>query len=405
MKIRTGILLALIAVLLVPGWSASGRQDDTAPNEFLRLLGYVPDTPSNRSWLTFGDVAAWHTSWGVPRIDNVEELDVLPRETRAYWMMIMSRQVAPPESMGINYLMQGDQRDFYGFDFFQVDRAIDAGAPLESVTLVEHHADSMEIAARLTENGYTATELDNGWTLYSILDDYEISLAAGLPRVGQLGQRNRIALRENQMIIARATDNVLRVVETEGDQPALAADPAYAAAAKALDDPLLADTGELIGVMTLDEPILDDAARFMLGERATPEKIEELRERLKERGWAALPVYDLAAFATRHAEGATYLIVVVVFPPGVDSEAAADGLAARIQNYISSRYEEGLQDRWAFDRAAGIDVDGLPVALVVMRADDPPPTPEDQQMVNSAVLAWVDLVFARDIGFLAVGDE
>jgi hypothetical protein len=40
-----------------------------------------------------------------------------------------------------------------------------------------------------------------------------------------------------------------------------------------------------------------------------------------------------------------------------------------------------------------------------MRADDPPPTPEDQQMVNSAVLAWVDLVFARDIGFLAVGDE
>jgi uncharacterized protein (TIGR00369 family) len=315
----------------------------------------------------------------------------------------MSRQVAPPESMGINTIMLGDQRDFYGFDFFQVDRVIDSGAPPDGITFVEHHADSAEIAARLTENSYTATELDNGWTLYSILDDYEMSLAGDLPRVGQLGQRNRIALRENQMIIARATDNVLRVVETQ-TTTALVADPAYAAAALALDDPLLADTGELIGVLTLDEPVLEDAARFMLGERATPENVEKMREQLKASGWAALPVYDLAAFATRHAEGATYLIVVVVFPPGVDSLAAADELATRMQTYISGRYEAGLQDRWAFDRAAGIDVNGCrwrwrSCARTIRR---PPWRISRCELRRPGVDR---LVFARDFGFLAVGDN
>ena len=44
----------------------------------------------------------------------------------------------------------------------------------------------------------------NGGTLYSILDDYEISLDL-LPRVGSLGQLNRIALVDKQMIIGRAT--------------------------------------------------------------------------------------------------------------------------------------------------------------------------------------------------------
>ena len=369
MKTRTIIIMLWIAALLVPGWSASG-QDDPAPNEFLRLLSFVPDTPSTRGWLTFGDPSAWHTSWDVPRLDSVEDLDALERDPRAYWMQILYRQTLPPDSLGVRYLMVGDQREFYGFDFFQMDRFIQAGQPPETVTYVEHHADPAEIAARLLANGYTASEQANGWTLYSFGEDYEMNREG--PRVGMFGDLNRIALRDNQMIIARATEVVVQAIEAETDQPSLAGDPSYAAAAQAIFDPALDDTGELVGVMTLDEAVTMDPA-FLLGENASEADVEALREQLGMEDWPELPMYDMVAFATRHAEGASYLIAALVFPPATDEQAAADALASRVQDYISTRYGEPLSDRWTFDRALGVEANGLSVALLVMRVDDPPP--------------------------------
>ena len=209
MKARSVIILLVIAVLFVSacGTSASSQQDDPVENELLRLLGYVPITPENLQWLTFGDVAAWYSSWGVPLVDNLDEINELAVDPRAYWFSILPGQAVLPDSLGLSRLFQEDQRGIYGFDFFQVDRVIEAAEPPENITFVEHHADSAQIAARLLEIGYTETELENGWTLYSIFDDYEVDPAADLPRSGQRGQRNRIALRDNQMIMARATDN------------------------------------------------------------------------------------------------------------------------------------------------------------------------------------------------------
>jgi hypothetical protein len=367
-------------------------------NALLRLLRFVPDTPEYREYLTYGDAEAWHASWDIPRIDSWDELEALDREPAAYWMFIMPRQTTPPDTLGYEYLHSEDQRGFYGFDLFNLDRFLSAGNPPDRITVVEFSFDEAPVADALTASGYETEELETGGTLYSILDDYEVALDFPT-RSGSLGNLNRIALLDGQMVIAKATDPVTNALLAQsGDLPSLADSAEYVAAVTALEDPALAEPGELVGVILMEGSNLADASGYLRG--APEEAVAQLEEYAEG---PPLPAYNLVAFATRHSEGASYLILAVVFPEGMDADSAADILADRLKNYISLTTGGPLDERWTFDMATGIEAGGLPVALVAMRVDDPPPTPEDQTMVNTAVLPWIDLVIRHDTLFLVTG--
>ncbi|MCX9080548.1 MAG: hypothetical protein OIN84_21485 [Candidatus Methanoperedens sp.] len=403
MRSRLVVCVLALACLLVPSWSTFGQ--DTTESDLLRLLRYVPDVPEVRETLVYyGDLAAWHTSWNVPRINTIDELEALDRDPHAYWMFILPRQTAPPEPLGMQYLFTDDQRAFYGFDVFGVDRFISAGAPPAQITVLDHRLDSGDITAALTASGYEAEAVPGG-TLYHQFEDSEAPIMSDVevPRVGQFGALNRIALLDASptLLISRNTGDVLAsLAAAQGEQPSLAGDPFYAAAAQAVLDPSLADTGELVGVLFMFGPVPMDPATFMLGD-----DMDAIREQFEQMvGDKPLPLYMLTAFATRHTPGASYLTLAVVFPPETDATAAAAILADRLQNYTSLTTGEPLTDRWTFDRASGIEVDGLPVALVTMRVDDPPPAPVDAAMPNAGVFSWYDMVLRLDLGFLAAGE-
>lgn len=406
-------LLAVFLVLVLSAGTvpALHAQDDPAPADtFANWLAYVPDTPENRRWLTYGDFAAWYESWNILRPTNFTTAELLPPEPHAYWVHVFPRQTMPPEAFGLQYIMLDDQRDFYGFDAFQVDRALEAGGPPELITLLEHNVDPDAIAATLLESGYTAGELDGGWTLYSILDDYEIAMTAGLdiefPRVGQLGQRNRIALNGQQMIIARATAPVTAALDAAaGDAPALAGDPYYAALAAALGDPALEGTGSLVGVMAMGGEMLTsgDPILAMLGPNTTPEVIERMRQ---EYGFDdpanLLPPFETVAFATFHArDDATYLVLALAFDPVLAdfTDRAVSLLEANLPEYELVHGDRSLADIWSLDRTATITVGDVPVVLAVMRVEDPPPLEEGESVVS--VWNWYRMVLQRDLLFLA----
>ena len=79
MKTRL-LTLSLSALLIVLVLAACGGGDEKTESPLLRMLRFVPDTPGYREYLTYGDAEAWHTSWDIPRIDSLEELDSLDRE-------------------------------------------------------------------------------------------------------------------------------------------------------------------------------------------------------------------------------------------------------------------------------------------------------------------------------------
>ena len=368
-------------------------------NPLLRLLRFIPDTPEYREYLSYGDAAAWHRSWNIPRIDSLDELENLDRESRAYWNFIMLSQTIPPDSLGFRHLWVEDQRGFYGFDRFNLDRFIGAGQLPDWLTVAEFKLDKTSIANALTASGYNAEELETGGTLYSILRDYQLSFKFPM-RSGQLGNLNRIALLDGQMVIAKATAIVTNALLTNnGKHPSLADSPDYIAAVKALEHPALKDTGELAGAIFTTAPNVYDPM-LLLEPFAKEEVLQQLKAYAQK---PLLPPYSLVAFATRHTQGASYLILTVVFPKGTDANIAADILADRLQNYVSADKGTSLDDRWTFEKAFGIEVQGLPLTLAVMRVDDPPPTPENADRVNADVFTWSALFFSRDTLFLITG--
>jgi len=399
MKTRL-LTLSLSALLIVLALAACGGGGETTESPLLRMLRFVPDTPGYREYLTYGDAEAWHTSWDIPRIDSLEELDSLDRESRAYWLFILWQQSTPPDSLGFQSMFADDLRGAYGFDLFNLDRYTLAGMPPDYVTIVEFSFDEAQIADALTASGYEVETLEEGGKLYSILDDYELDFEAPT-MAGKLGNLNRIALLDGHMVVAKATAIVTSaLLAHNGERSSLADNPDYVAAAKALEDPALKDTGELIGAIMMEGSQFY-ALDALIGPQLDAEQLETIREKYTGQG-PRLPAYKLVAFATRHTEGASYLILAVVFPKGADASAAADILADRLRNYESWVAEMRLDERWTFDQATGTEAEGLPVALVVMRADDPPPTPEDASMVNTAVFSWMRMIVSRDTLFLTI---
>ncbi len=396
------LVILLVVAALLPGAAARG-QSDPGDSPVLRLLRFVPNTPENRSMILYGDPAAWYASWGIAPVTDQEELEGLDADTRAKLLFILPDQIVPPDVLGVQYLFtEPDQGDFYGFDFFTTDRFLATSNPPDTLTVLEVNADPGQIAAALTTNGYSSQAVEPG-TLFSLNDDYEISLDFEGPPVGRLGALNRIALLDGTVLVARATDLIAGSLAVAGSEGASVADvPAYVSAVSALNDEALADAGPLVGAIFVEGLQADDPALMMLGENATAEQIAALQAQLAEQDDPALLPYLLTTFATFHTPGATSLVLVVVFPPGVDAQAMADVLATRLTDYTSLRTRQPMSDLWTFDRAIGVAAEGLPVALVSMHVDDPAPLSEGDQLGGVRVLAWQQMVFARDLGFLAV---
>ncbi|MBW8012782.1 MAG: hypothetical protein FVQ83_16310 [Chloroflexi bacterium] len=369
----------------------------------LDLLRFIPDTSDYRRYVYYGDADAWHTSWDIPRIDDYEELEGLDRESLAFWMRLLPEQTTPPQSLGTQYLRVDDQRGYYGFDIFVVDRYLEAGSPPETITVIEHNIDQDQIAEALDDSGYDSESLDPEGELYSINEDYEIVMDFPT-RSGALGNLNRILLLDSQLILAKATEVIDVSVEAyTGEQDSLAENPDYIAAVSAIEDLEVSETSELVGMMFMDGDQLsgmDIYITAIVGSQASQEVRDTVQADLEDYSDPELPTFSLAAFATRHTNGETYLILAVVFPEDEDPESAAEILANRMENYVSIFTGRDFSEFWDLELFEGVQAAGLPVAVVVMRADDPPPTPDDEPMVNTYVISWLRMLNRRDTLFL-----
>jgi hypothetical protein len=130
-------------------------------------------------------------------------------------------------------------------------------------------------------------------------------------------------------------------------------------------------------------------AVMILGENTTAESAQQFMDQWRqENADRVLPFYTMVAFGTRHSRdaGATFLILALVFPPGTDAQAAAEAVGARLRDYVSLRYQKTLEDRWTFDRRSAPKWTPAAVALVVMRAADPPPTPEEEPLARAGIV-------------------
>lgn len=389
-------VMAALALALIGLQPAAGQGDSPEAAALLTLLRFVPDAPEYRAFLVYGDAAAWHAAWDIDRPDSQAALERMSRVDRAYWLSILYQQTAPPDSLGVLYLGTEDvrQRDTYGFNFFDVDRFLAAGEPPDWITLAYLGVEPEAVSAALLESGYAETALAGGGLLYSQRDDYAFDAASPL-RSGVSSDMNRVALLDGLTLTGPATDLVTAAAQAGavdaagGEAPSLADDPAYQAGVAALTSGAAsAEAGLLVGAIFID------GMQFAV--EADDASLADV---------APLPPVSLAAFGTRHTPGMSSLMLAAVLPPGSDPAAAAEDLGRRLRRYYSRGIGVLLADYWQVETMVGREYGGLPVALVVLRVDDPPPTPDEQPLVDAHVLSWWELIARWDVGFLAFAAE
>ncbi len=363
---------------------------DTAPNSVLQQwLAYVPNEPMYREYLAFGDVAAWYRATKMVPVTSATELKALEKPQHNLWSYGLSTQMVPPDTLGMQYILFEDMRELYGFSFFDTARFLEAGKSPTNFTVLETNVDPSQIDTALLASGYTANLVEGG-TFYSIRRDSEPDMASPF-RTGQLGQLNRIIQLDDTLIIGRATDIVARVSDgVQGDAPTLADDPIYRALTGALAAPTLAPLGELVGAILIGEPLAVDPLPMLDQTNA------EVQAQLDAYVQAPLPPYLALGFATHRLDTESHLTLAVVFPPGVDGDAAAEILGERLATYKSVTSKRPLLEHWSFVQQASIELEGLPVALVTMHATS-------EGIASQRPLAWSDLVFQRDLLFLLSG--
>jgi hypothetical protein len=378
----------------------TSTEPHTADSPLLDLLRYVPDDPAHRQSLTFGDAAAWHIAWAVPRVESFEAVQSLPSPQREQWLFALPLQTLPPAVLGAQYLAVEEMGGLYGFSLFGAERYLDAGQPPDNFAVIEISAEQEQIITALTAFGYLCTAGDHA-NLCSIGEDYHTDLQSP-SLVGRLGGLNRIAVLDGRLIIGRATALITGALATyAGENRSLADDPFYQAAATALTDhevgakrhPALAENGALVGVLLNGMPFFDDPLVMLDQDNIA------IQEQLALYAAEPLPPYALAAFATYRGAEASYLTLALVFPNGVDATGAATILAERMQTYVSPVTGSPLNERWTYQDAVGVEAAGLPVALVTMRVDDRKEGAHD----IGRIFSWADLLFRRDVLFLTNG--
>jgi hypothetical protein len=402
---RFGLLITLcsLALLALP----ASAQEDTESNPLLDLLGYVPDTQTYRDFLSYGDPALWIESWGIDGFESVQDIERRRNEDSIAWpatAWVMPRQTSAPNAIGLDYLITDQMRPYWGIDFLNLDRFIEAGNPPEVLTLMETSASNDAIAAALTNSEYTESALGDA-TLYSRNDDYAIDMAGDGPMLSRLGALNRVALLDDVVIVGRATAIAESAVDAvTGDVTSLAENAVFRAGALAVSDPTYAGEGDLVGALFMGQAQPLDV-REILGSRATPEQVNALLERFDF--GTPLPLYHLAVFGTRSRENDSQLLLALVFPPGVDAQAATDIVLMRMKQYESLRTRQPLTELFAergveVEWGRGVDIEGVPVALISLSAANPTFEETGSGMRNTAMFSWMDMVYARDIGFIAV---
>ncbi|MCJ7431982.1 MAG: hypothetical protein MUO77_00695 [Anaerolineales bacterium] len=219
--------------------------------------------------------------------------------------------------------------------------------------------------------------------LYYIRKDNEIDAKSPI-RTNQLANLNRIFVLDQRLIIGSATDVVQNAVDAYSDQiPSLADNDEYLAAVLALENDILGDKGNLVGAVFTDSKMFSNLGPIPDSYHQKP-----------------LHVFDLAIFATLQKADTAYLVLALVFPNGIDAQSNADIIAERLKDYTSLRYKGKLDDYWTFEKADGIEANGLPVALVVMRAEASEAKEITAGIYGVTIWRWIDMIEARDLLFL-----
>ena len=355
-------ILWIIGLCLCLGLSASAQ--DAPP--LLRLLALTPDTESARmSIITYADYRALEAVRG---IGQPTAEDFFNRTPLSGQWIAMSRGLLG--GMDMSYFMSylEGMAEAVGFDFFDIDRALNFGNPPGFGLVLEGTFDAARIAEAYQARDYNA-EAVRGVPVWCPADGcaegFRMNIAESNPANpfgGRLGRSEVLAVFSDSLLVNSADFQVVGAAVRAGldAAPSLADAPDYAAVAgAALSLGVVTQAAFINPVHTLT---FDPAALLVNGDTPT----------LPETG--LLPPYTLAAFVDAGTADEQIAAILLAYPDAEQAAAAGAELHTRLQTMDSIRVERpwreliaergGELDEWQVYTDAD---SGWSVAVVSMR--------------------------------------
>jgi hypothetical protein len=332
-------LAAAVLFTLFGGFASA--QTETEIHPFLEMLDQVPAQPETRAGiLYYADLraaeqaragAAQPESWA--ELEALEEADDL---SRALWLAGV--MMGLNSSSSLHALFQGGDSlpDIMGFDFFDVDRALEYGELFQTGVVLQGDFDTDAIEAALTSRGFVREEPLAGFPLWcsdaGCEGGAEVDLPARQPADpfgGDLGRRQPVLnppgflLSSPQYSLVEAHAEVI-----SGERSTLADLPDYQALVEATTREGIFIHAWIINPLLIGS--VSDTITALVGPSAQEALLAEM-----EAAYIPIQSYSLLMIADTATETEQIAYVALVYDDQVAAQEAAFVIPGRIAAYTS----------------------------------------------------------------------
>jgi hypothetical protein len=248
------------------GALASPVPTETETGSLVAMLGRLPDRPLglDGAMVTYADVARQTAALGVDAPGAAGDVEGGQRWIAAVMPLRL------PQATG-QYWTLPEWRAAFGFDLFQVEQAVEYGAPPFGLTVLRGTFDPGELRTAWARGGYQSIDLGAG-EAYAVREDFEIDFSDPGSRMA-LGYFNVVALADDGTLIFGSTRDGVRgaLAAAAGTEPSFAeradvaplldAAPPDLVSALLLDGELLRAVADPAGAFLGDESPQDFATR------------------------------------------------------------------------------------------------------------------------------------------------
>lgn len=267
-RVITIILAAVVTVSHGPAFALANTATPTTESSHaaLSLLENLPDLPLGKggAMVSYADLALQAATLGTDTAPGPDD-----EEGRQRWQQAMRTMTLPQATS--QHWSRPEWREAYGFDLFQVEQAVEYGAPPLGVTILRGSFDPDELRTAWTAAGYQPIDLGAG-EAYAVREDFQVDVADPGSRMA-LAYLNVVAIADDGTLIFGSAREIVRqaLAATAGEgpsfagradiQPLLQAAPADLVSGIFAHGEVLQASPDPVGVMLGDESAEEFAAR------------------------------------------------------------------------------------------------------------------------------------------------
>jgi hypothetical protein len=380
------VLGMLLAGAVAPGQQAAA-QSAPAPGSLAAMLELVPLTlgqaPGN-AMLTYANLALQAEVSGVVVPESSED------ESARDWISATSRL---PIHSNASQMATPEWEEGLGFNLFDVDQVVEFSAPPANFTLLRgRFAD--DLVSRWEAQGYEARDTENG-THYTVRENFEIDFESELGRLAMASANHLAILGPDTIALSSVEELIVAAVDL-----AAGAGRSYASELNAAS--LLTGVPENLaaGTIVQGSALLD--AGMPVEVFLTPEApdVDAMATEMATRAEAAaaMPPIGLAllgqtagAFAQDGATPVTEVPPARAVAVVVTTNSQA---ATTVAEVIEARLDGTTPVNWA---------DFFAARTITVVEDEPVVTVELELAANTSPNILTDMLYRRELGFLAWG--